>query len=289
MLTYNQLEKKLPTAAELPYSDDQPVDSELQDLVCHLLKSILSYIWRDRQDWFFGIDMAWHFDPKKPCLAPDGFLSLGVPRIKEENLRLSYVNWEENGVVPQLTIEVVSKKPGGEYKRKKIEYEKQGVLYYVIYAPFRRRQPQLMVYHLSAGEYKLIPGNRVWMSEIGLGIGVEIGSYEGIRREWLYWYDEKGDRYKTQEEALQLEELARREAQQQAQQAELARREAQQQAQQAELARREAQQQAQLAELAQREAQQQAQLAELAQIEANHRAEKLAAQLRSLGIEPDPS
>ena len=46
---------------ELPYEDGKPVDSELQDLIAHLLKSILAYIWAYRNDWFFGIDMGWYY------------------------------------------------------------------------------------------------------------------------------------------------------------------------------------------------------------------------------------
>jgi hypothetical protein len=32
----------------------------------------------------------------------------------------------------------------------------------------------------------------VWMPEIELGIGCEVGTHEGCNREWLYWYDQKG-------------------------------------------------------------------------------------------------
>jgi len=107
---------------ELPYKDDKPVDSEAQRLIANLLKSILAYIWADRKDWFFGLDMGWYYDPSESAIAPDGFLCLGVQRIKDLNLRLSYVTWEENGVIPSLALEVVSKTPGGEYKQKKRKY-----------------------------------------------------------------------------------------------------------------------------------------------------------------------
>ncbi|MDB9510805.1 Uma2 family endonuclease [Kamptonema animale CS-326] len=201
MLLYDRTSpSNLPTAESLPYSDETPVDSELQDIIPHLLKSILALIWANREDWFFGIDMAWYYDPNQPAIVPDGFLSLGVPRIKGENLRLSYVTWEENGIIPLLAIEVVSKTPGGEYKRKKLEYARLGVLYYVIYAP-RRSKPHLTIYRLDRGKYQLVTNNPVWMPEIGLGIGSEQGIYEGIAREWLYWYDREGNRYPTEAEA----------------------------------------------------------------------------------------
>jgi hypothetical protein len=28
--------------------------------------------------------------------------------------------------------------------------------------------------------------------KLALGIGKEIGTYQGIEREWLYWYDQQG-------------------------------------------------------------------------------------------------
>lgn len=38
------------------------------------------------------------------------------------------------------------------------------------------------------------------MPEVGLGIGRERGTYQGMTREWLYWYDEQGVRFLTPEE-----------------------------------------------------------------------------------------
>jgi Uma2 family endonuclease len=202
---------RLPTAEELPYSDDTPVDSELQDLVTHLLRTTLATIWAERHDWFFGINMGVYYHPEKPAIVPDGFLSLGVQRILGERLRLSYLLWAENYIPPILTLEVVSKTPGGEYKRKKREYARMGVLYYVIYAPDRRRKPPLEVYKLQNNTYEqpeLVPfGSPLWLPEINLGIGRERGMYQGIEREWLYWYDEEGNRYLTPEEKAKEAQL----------------------------------------------------------------------------------
>ena len=50
-----ELPRYLPTADELPCSDDTPVDNELQELIPSLLKSILRMLWEERMDWFFGI------------------------------------------------------------------------------------------------------------------------------------------------------------------------------------------------------------------------------------------
>jgi len=212
MLEYNPFDC-LPTAEELPDSDDTPVDNELQDLIPSLLKAVLALLWENRWDWFFGVDMGIYYHPEKPAIVPDGFLSLGVQRFIDEDLRLSYVVWEEQ-VVPMLMLEVVSHKRRGEYSSKKKIYRDMGVLYYVVYNPLRRRKAPLEVYKLVDGEYQLQFGNPVWLAEIGLGIGRERGTYQGMTREWLYWYDEQGQRILTPEEQIAHErQIAQQERQ----------------------------------------------------------------------------
>jgi Uma2 family endonuclease len=203
LLNYKPLQY-LPTAKDLPDSDDTPVDNELQDLIPGLLKAILALIWSERMDWFFGVDMGIYYNSEEPAIIPDGFLSIGVPRIIDSDLRLSYVLWEEKKV-PNMVLEVVSKKRRGEYTQKKEDYAKMGVLYYVIYNPLRKRKPRLEVYKLEQGEYQLLEGEPVWLEQINLGIGREEGTYQGITREWLYWYDQQGKRYLTPEEQIKQE------------------------------------------------------------------------------------
>lgn len=201
MFNYNPLQC-LPSSAELPDSDETPVDNELQILIPNLLLAILAAIWQARDDWFFGINMGIYYRANKPAIVPDGFLSLGVERFVGENGRSSYVFWEEDGISPILLLEIVSQTYNFEYEQKKVNYAKLGILYYVIYAPtrLRRKRQCLEVYRLVNGEYILQPGDKIWMPEIGLGIGREHGTYQRITREWLYWYDENGNRYSTPEE-----------------------------------------------------------------------------------------
>jgi Uma2 family endonuclease len=199
-----ELPRYLPTADELPCSDDTPVDNELQELIPSLLKSILRMLWDERMDWFFGIDMGIYTAPDRPPIVPDGFLSLNVERVFDEDLRSCYTLWEEE-VPPILVLEVVSNKPGGEYTTKLDEYARMGVLYYVIYNPKRRRKARLEIYKLVNGKYDLQTANPLWMPEIGLGIGSERAGYDGLTREWLYWYDERSQRYFTPYERAKLD------------------------------------------------------------------------------------
>jgi Uma2 family endonuclease len=254
----SELSRCLPSAEELPCSDDTPVDSELQELIPGLLKSILLILWAQRMDWLFGIDMAIYFDPDLPPIVPDGFLSLGVERCYDEELRPSYVLWDER-IVPTLAIEIVSTTYRHEYTTKLDRYAELGILYYVVYNSKRRRKAKLEIYKLVNGNYQLQTSNPLWMPEIGLGIGYERGDYGGVTRDWLYWYDEDNQRYPTPTEWVKRE----------------------QQQILVEVAKTtQAQAESQRAQAESQRAQ-----AESQQVRA--RADRLAAKLRTLGIDPD--
>jgi Uma2 family endonuclease len=211
MVALNQ-NQSLPTSAELPCSDDTPVDNEDQNLLPNYLLFLLQRIWRDRTDWYFGVDMGIYHttgaSPKVPVV-PDGFLSLGVPRRKPDNQsRCSYVLWEENNIPPILVLEMVSLTPGGEYDEKLAIYARLGVLYYVIYNPEfwqRDRHLPFEVYQLIDGEYVLQIGEPFWFPELGLALGRCRGQFGGIEREMLSWFDQRRDRYLSAEEQADLE------------------------------------------------------------------------------------
>ena len=71
--------------------------------------------------------------------------------------------------------------------------------------PKRRRKARLEIYQLQNGNYELQTANPRWMPEIGLAIGCEPANYDGLTREWLYWYDETDSRYPTPYERAKLE------------------------------------------------------------------------------------
>ncbi|MCS6815393.1 MAG: Uma2 family endonuclease [Cyanobacteria bacterium] len=259
----------LPTEEDLPFTDGKPVDSELQTWVPALLATVLTWLWRDRTDWFFGVNLGLYYDPDLPAVVPDGFLSLGVPFLKNPNGRLSYLIWQENNIVPLLAIEHVSHKYNGEYDDKLAIYRQVGIPYYIIYNPtyWRRhkRQP-LEMYRLIDGDYALQTDEPLWIPEINLGIGRAQGTFRGWQREWLFWFNADGDRILVPEEQArqierQLAEERRRvtEALWQVQQERLRAEQAQQQVEQAQ------------------------QLAYQEQM----RAKRLADRLRALGIDPD--
>ena len=307
-LSYNK-NRLLPTAEELPCSDETPVDNQLQNDIPNLLLSLLADLWAERDDWYFGVDMGVYYNPNQPAIVPDGFLAVGVKHDTGERGRLSYVLWEEEYILPILSLEVISEKYNGEYEEKLRDYQSLGILYYAIYNPFSGRRgrfknrQRLEVYKLVAGKYELLPSenNRVWLPEIGLALGYEYGEHIAWVREWLYWYDESGNRYLTaQERAMNAEAIATQErlisAQERllAQQERLAKEEAEAIAQQERLAKEEAEAMAAQERLlaqeerrAKEEAEAIAQEERRAKEEAEEKAQRLAQRLRKLGINPD--
>jgi Uma2 family endonuclease len=328
-LSYNK-NRLLPTAEELPCSDEMPVDNQLQNDIPNLLLSLLAFIWAERDDWYFGVDMGVYYNPDEPAIVPDGFLALGVKHDTGERGRLSYVLWEEAYIMPILALEVISEKYNGEYEEKLTDYQTLGILYYAIYNPFSGRRgrfknrQRLEVYKLIAGKYELLPSenNRIWLPEIGLAVGYEQGEHIAWVREWLYWYDEAGYRYRTAEERANQERLiviqqrlisaqerlAKEEAEAIALQERLAKEEAEAIAQQERLIanqERLAKEEAEAIATQERLIAQQERLAKqeaeaiaqserliaqqerLAKQEAEQKAQRLAERLRSLGINPD--
>lgn len=205
-MVQSDLRTYLPPSTELPDSDDIPVDNEDQNLIPNVLLFLLHFIWTQRQDWYFGVDMGIYHStgvhPRVP-IVPDGFLSLGVERRKDGQSRRSYVTWEENDIVPTLVLEVVSWTPGGEYTEKLEIYRKLGVLYYLVYNPNhwqRDGHQPFELYKLVDDTYQLQLGEPFWMPEVNLAIGRYQGTAGGIQQELLGWFDAQGKRYLTPEE-----------------------------------------------------------------------------------------
>ncbi len=243
-MSFTEFQLMLPSTDQLPCSDDIPVDNEDQNLLPNILLFLLGFIWSERFDWFFGVDMAVYHtigvNPRVPVV-PDGFLSLQVERKKNGRSRRSYATWEENDIVPMLAIEVVSHTAGGEYDEKLVIYQNLGVLYYAIYNPEYGQQDRHQpweIYKLVNNTYQLQALEQCWLPEIGLGIGCARVVFNGIEQDILAWFDESGDRYLLPEEIADAEK-------------------------------------------------QRADRAEKNTEKAQQRADRLAAQLRALGINPD--
>ncbi len=127
-----------------------------------------------------------------------------LEKLRAHGIRRKTLAWIRSWLIGRKQRVVLN----GEYEEKFLNYQSLGILYYVIYNPFSgrrgrfKKRQRLEVYKLISGKYELLESenNRVWLPEIGLALGYEKGEHIAWYREWLYWYDQSGNRYLTAEE-----------------------------------------------------------------------------------------
>ncbi len=178
----------------------------------------------------------------------------GDPRRKENE---TYFIWTR-GKAPDVVIEIVSDRRGGEETRKLEKYANWGVILYVIHDPAEKlRNGVLRAFGLIRGNY--VPIDPKWFEAVELGLTLWKGTYEDRTDTWLRWCDSRGRVIPTGNERADREKSK---AKKDRQRAEQERQRAEQERQRAEQERQRAEQERQ-------------------------RAERLKAQLRARGIEPD--
>ncbi|NET54642.1 MAG: Uma2 family endonuclease [Symploca sp. SIO2E6] len=216
-------QKSLPTMYDLPSEDPEEsgLVDEFHDVQPNLLKNTCQSPNYSSQDYFIAKDLNLYYDPEHPRYKrPDWFLALGAQRSRnQQELRLSYVMWQEE-VTPFLVVELLS--PGTEdedlglTERKKEKpptkwevYEKiLQVPYYVIYDRYKN---QFRAFVWQSGKYKELElsQERLWLEELGLGLGLWEGSYEEVTGKWLRFYDSMGNWIPTPEERVEQERRAK--------------------------------------------------------------------------------
>ncbi|WP_204104434.1 MULTISPECIES: Uma2 family endonuclease [Spirulina sp. CCY15215] len=151
---------------------------------------------------FSAMDLNIYYDENntRRYKRPDWFGVVGVSQLYEEqDLRLSYVIWQE-GVNPFIVVELLSPStqaqdlgqvasdPDGKPTKWEVYEEILQIPYYVVYD---REQNYFRVFHLESGRYQELElnDNRLWLAELGLGLGLWQGINENVDRLWLRFYD----------------------------------------------------------------------------------------------------
>ncbi len=177
--------------------DDTPMDNIFSAKQARLLVESLYASWshprfgrRFVADGNVGVFYALH----QPPLVPDMFLSLDVvlPANLMKKTNCSYFIWEY-GKPPNLVVEIVSNTEGGEERAdgKLGTYARMGVGRYVVYDPELQLGAQpLRVYVLNQGQLRRTEER--WFEELGLGVVLWRGVYEGCEEAWLRWCDRNG-------------------------------------------------------------------------------------------------
>jgi len=202
-----------PTYDDLITEDHKPVDSIFIEKLQRLLTQALYASWAGPgpgRTFLVLTNVGWFYQEKTPAVAPDVLLSLDVTCPPDLHVKQghSYYQWQM-GKPPEVIIEAVSDKRGGEETHKKDLYARLGLPYYAVYDPGHLLSEEtLRTYELSGKVYRPVePGP--WPA-VGLGLRLWKGTFERHEDVWLRWCDSKGEIIPTGEErARQAEERNR--------------------------------------------------------------------------------
>jgi Uma2 family endonuclease len=118
-----------------PQSDGKPMaDNTTQFRWIVTIQGGLDALFRDHPDIFVAGDLLWYLVAGHPEIstAPDVMVAFGRPK----GDRGSYLQWEEDGIAPQVVFEILS--PGNTIAgmtRQFRFYERHGVEEYYLYDP----------------------------------------------------------------------------------------------------------------------------------------------------------
>ena len=185
-----------PDLSHLMTEDDTPVDNRYSERQMRLLCDPLFNSWDEGKPFEALTDVGVFSKPdNESVVTPDFLLSLGVePRgVSGEKEDCSYFIWLY-GKPPNLVVEVVSNKVGGELDRKFEIYQSIGVSYYAVHDPFLR------LFRLEAGRYVEYAAAG-WMPEIGLGLALWRGEFQDVESVWLRFVKRDGSVVPTARES----------------------------------------------------------------------------------------
>jgi hypothetical protein len=199
----------IPDDTWLITQDDTPVDGKYTEKEMRLLTRPLYANWRgpDGDDAFAAMaNVGLFFSPTKPPLVPDAMLSVRVtePSPIKGRIVQSYFVWRYKKL-PEVVIEVVSNKKGGEEKRKLKAYAEIGIPWYVIFDPEEILSTEILrIFELQGSQY--IKSKKSFFPEVGLGLTLWNGEFEHMKTDrWLRWCDKRGKPILSGEEAAKLE------------------------------------------------------------------------------------
>ena len=193
--------------------DDVPVDGLFSEKQQRLLCEVLFTSWAGPTGDGRFVAMAnvgLFYEYSQPPLVPDMLLSLGVelPADLHPKKHRSYFVWRYRKA-PEVVVEVVSNREGGEDTLKLKTYAHIGVRYYIIYDPERHLSSQpLRLFQLSGTYVPLTEST--WLEEVGLGLCLWEGIYEGSADRWLRWCDRSGKADPHRSRAVRAEPPTRR-------------------------------------------------------------------------------
>lgn len=194
MAEWQAAESMEPEISHLITEDDTPVDNLFSERQQKLLPMVLFDSWDQGKPFEAVANVGLFWTPSNDTvIVPDFLLSLGVNPRPASGLKKdqSYFVWVF-GKPPDLTLEIVSNKKGGELDKKLEIYRRIGVAFYAVFDPFSfLGQRPLRLFKLVGGQY-VESVDPFSMPELGLGFTFWEGSFFDIHARWLRFVDAEG-------------------------------------------------------------------------------------------------
>ena len=193
--------------SHLVTEDDTPVDNPYSEKLMRLLVASLYASWDPGRPFVAMANVGVFISLNRPPVVPGVLVSVDttVPPDLMSKEHSAYFTWLY-GKSPDLVVEIVSNRKGGELSTKMKEYSHLGIKWYAIYDPRHYLQSEsLTCYELTGERYSKLSGHHF---PIGLGLTEWEGEFEGHQETWLRWVNEKESILLTPDE--KAERLARK-------------------------------------------------------------------------------
>jgi Uma2 family endonuclease len=210
------MSKELVNTIELDVShliteDDTPVDNLPSEKQQRLLIETLYNNWSlgPGRTFLAAANVGVFNWVKQSPVVPDMFISLDVEIAHDwwKKEHRSYFTWEF-GKPPDLVLEIVSNKEGGENTDKLGRYAWMKVQVYIIYDPMKHIMSEaLTIYKLEDGAYHPYSNNKDLLPNLRLTLWQ--GEFESKLDTWLRWTDSQGNLILTGQELAECERLAK--------------------------------------------------------------------------------
>jgi hypothetical protein len=197
----------IPDLSKLVIEDDKPVDNIFTEKQHRLLTEPLYSSWDGGGEPFLALaNMGLFAGVKQVPLCPNVMVNRRVEAGADLSVRenRSYFVWIV-GKFPEVVVEIVSDKTGGEEDRKMDAYARMGILYYIIFDPLNRLEHGVLRAFRLNDERDYEPIDPSWLQGLRLGLRIWEGPFEGHPNTWLRWCDQDGNVIPTGAERAQKE------------------------------------------------------------------------------------
>ncbi|MEC4985200.1 MAG: Uma2 family endonuclease [Oscillatoria sp. PMC 1068.18] len=187
-----------PPPSDLPYDDGEPLESSRHLYAMTTLIRSVEQAFAERTDYFVGGNMFVYFSAtqakNRDFRGPDFFFVANVDGSYE---RRTWTVWEENGIYPDVIIELMSESTASvDLQEKKEIYERTfRTREYYVFDPFNPDSLQGWRLNGKLRYQPLTPDERGWLrcETLGFWLGTWAGTIGRDNLIWLRFYDNDGN------------------------------------------------------------------------------------------------